>query len=307
MTLTTMPTIASDSQPDGELLLTSFTTDRTDLGWYVVNDNVMGGRSEGSFSIERGELVFTGSTNTRGGGFSSIRTRPEQLNLSQFSGIRLQVKGDGRRYTWRLATDARWRGRQVSYWADFDTEEGAWSTVDIPFSRFIPRFRGTTLDGPELEPEKITDMGLMIYDKLDGPFELRLGSVHAYSAPAPCALEQYRWKNRVLVVSARARGDNKLIALQDEVASMPEEFADRDMVLVTLLDSGTSTACERQLTSAEVAATRAVLGVQGGAFALRLVGKDGSIKLATESPTSITEIFALIDTMPMRQRERSAR
>lgn len=27
-------------------------------------------------------------------------------------------------------------------------------------------------------------MGLMIYDKLDGPFELRLASVHAYTAGA---------------------------------------------------------------------------------------------------------------------------
>ena len=192
MTFSAPTSIASDSQDDRGLLLADFTVDRSDLDWYVVNDNVMGGRSDGTFKIEQGELNFVGSTNTRGGGFSSIRTRPVQLDLSKFAGIRLQVRGDGRRYTWRLATNARWRGRQISYWADFDTRPGAWTTVDIPFSRFIPRYRGTTLDGPKLDPGQITDMGLMIYDKLDGPFELRLASVHAYSAEAPFAEESDR-------------------------------------------------------------------------------------------------------------------
>ena len=190
MTLSAPPAVASDSHVDGGRLLTDFTADRADLGWYVVNDNVMGGRSEGTFKIEGGELDFAGSTNTRGGGFSSIRTRPAELDLSRYAGIRLQVRGDGRQYTWRLATNARWRGREISYWADFDTHDGTRTTVDIPFSRFIPRYRGTRLDGPELDPGHITGMGLMIYDQLDGPFELRLASVHAYSAQASFALEQ---------------------------------------------------------------------------------------------------------------------
>ena len=162
------------------LLLTDFTSNSSDMGWYVVNDNVMGGRSEGDFDQERGKLVFSGRTNTNGGGFSSIRTGPMQLDLADFSGIQLKVKGDGRRYTWRLTTDARWRGRQVAYWADFETRDGTWTTVNIPFSDFIPRNRRYQLDGPSLEPAQITGMGLMIYDNLDGPFELELASVNAY-------------------------------------------------------------------------------------------------------------------------------
>ena len=168
----------------GLLLLTDFTTASADLGWYVVNDNVMGGRSEGSFKERDGALSFTGRTNTKGGGFSSIRTKPTELDLSNHSGIQLRVKGDGRRYTWRLTTSARWRGGQVSYWADFDTQKDTWSTIDIPFSNFIPRFRGYQLDGPVLDPGQITGMGLMIYDNLDGPFALHLDSVTAYSTDA---------------------------------------------------------------------------------------------------------------------------
>ena len=173
---------ASDSHSKGDLILTDFTSISTDLGWYVVNDNVMGGRSEGNFEVAQGELSFAGRTNTNGGGFSSIRTKTVQLDLSSHDGIQLRVMGDGRRYTWRLATAARWRGRQIGYWADFETRNGSWSTVNIPFSDFIPRFRGNQLDGPALDRGKITGMGLMIYDKQDGPFELHLASVSAYAA-----------------------------------------------------------------------------------------------------------------------------
>ena len=184
MTLSGPTTATFDSDSNEALLVTDFTVRSSDLGWYVVNDNVMGGRSEGDFERAKGELSFTGSTNTNGGGFSSIRTKSMELDLSKHAGIQLRVKGDGRRYTWRLTSNARWRGRQVSYWADFDTEKDTWSTVNIPFARFIPRFRGYRLDGPVLDPGQITGMGLMIYDKLDGPFALRLGSVKAYLAAA---------------------------------------------------------------------------------------------------------------------------
>jgi len=166
-------------------MITDFTPDSPDLSWYVQNDNGMGGRSEGGFEQAQGELIFAGSTNTNGGGFSSIRTRPFELDLSNYDGIQLRVKGDGRRYTWQLQTDARWRGRRISYWADFDTTEGEWSTVDIPFSDFFPQFRGYKLDGPELDPAQMTEMGVYIYDKKDGPFELRLDSIQGYSADAP--------------------------------------------------------------------------------------------------------------------------
>ena len=77
-----------------------------------------------------------------------------------------------------------YRRFKVSYWAEFDTVDGEWTTVDIPFSRFYPQFRGFDLPGPELDPGEITEFGLYIYDKKDGPFELRLDSVTAYSDPS---------------------------------------------------------------------------------------------------------------------------
>jgi NADH dehydrogenase [ubiquinone] 1 alpha subcomplex assembly factor 1 len=179
---------AADPDPSarkGTLMLTDFTADTPDLGWYVQNDNVMGGRSEGGFKTAEGQLIFAGSTNTNGGGFSSIRTRPFELDLSGYSGIQLRIKADGRRYTWQIQTNARWRGRRISYWADFETVAGEWEIIRIPFAKFYPQFRGFELDGPVLDPSQISEFGLYIYDKKDGPFELILDNVQAYSTEQP--------------------------------------------------------------------------------------------------------------------------
>ena len=182
----TIPSLSDSSETapaanKDALTITNFVKANRDLGWYVQNDNVMGGRSEGGFDTEeQGKLIFAGNTNTNGGGFSSIRTSPFKLDLSNYDGIQIRVQGDGRRYTWQLQTTAVYRRYRVSYWSDFDTIDGEWITVNIPFSSFYPQVRGFKLDGPKLDTSDITELGLYIYDKQDGPFELRLDSVEAY-------------------------------------------------------------------------------------------------------------------------------
>ena len=298
---------AYSSNLSEDLVLTEFTRSGPDLGWFVLNDNVMGGRSTGGFDIDDAGLLFSGSTNTRGGGFSSIRTAPLKLDLSAYEGIRLRVKGDGRRYTWRLATDARWRGREVGYWADFDTTPGGWRDVDIPFADFLPQFRGYRLDGPPLDASKIRAMGLMIYDEQDGPFELRLEHVMAYTAADAFSLSQYRWQRRLLVLSAPDESDEDLGRQLDALAASTGESADRDLTVVILLDNGVSTAGGRRLEAKDVAAARRDVKAAPGAFALRLIGKDGSVKLSRGEATSMQEIYSLIDSMPMRMREVATR
>jgi NADH dehydrogenase [ubiquinone] 1 alpha subcomplex assembly factor 1 len=174
------PLNASEADKLDSLSLTDFNADNPDLGWYVQNDNVMGGKSEGGFAISSGQLIFSGNTNTNGGGFSSIRTKPLKQDLSVYTGIRVKVKADGRRYTWGIQTDARWRGRRINYWADFDTLADETNVIDIPFMDFLPQFRGFKLDGPELDTSQITEFALYQYDKTDGPFEILLLNVEAY-------------------------------------------------------------------------------------------------------------------------------
>ncbi|MEJ2604502.1 MAG: CIA30 family protein, partial [Gammaproteobacteria bacterium] len=255
-----MPSLGAPSDTEGTRpeshLVTDFKVESPDLGWYVVNDNVMGGRSEGGFELEPGGLHFSGRTNTNGGGFSSIRTAPMQLDLSPYAAIRLRVRGDGRRYTWRLTTDARHAGRPVAYWAEFDTTADAWHTVDVPFTDFVPRFRGSELDGPPLDTSAITGMGLMIYDKRDGPFEIRLASFRAVLDSPSFSLDRFQWQKRLLVVSASRTNDSQLREQREGVSATREAFRERDMLLVTLLNDAASSAGDQALTGDEIAAAR---------------------------------------------------
>ena len=59
----------------GEILF-DFTDENPGDKWITVNDNVMGGRSKGGFSFKKTKLVFSGSTNTNGGGFPPSEARP---------------------------------------------------------------------------------------------------------------------------------------------------------------------------------------------------------------------------------------
>ena len=142
--------------------------------WVTVNDNVMGGRSIGDFTIKEGKLIFRGSTNTNGGGFSSIRSRPLERDMSAVAAFRVRCKGDGRTYLLSCRTKETYRGMQVAYRAPFETQAGKWVEIVVPMSAFKPSFRGMDLSrrAPKLEGADILSMGLMIYDKKDGPFDL---------------------------------------------------------------------------------------------------------------------------------------
>lgn len=286
-------TLAALAVHGSETRLSGFDAQGPELPWRIVNDNVMGGRSDGDFEVRDNVLVFSGRTNTDGGGFSSIRAEPVTLNLEAFDGIRVRLKGDGRRYTWRLASTRRWRGIGVGYWAEFDTVAGEWITVDLPFTAFVPQVRGRRLQGPGIDKASVAGMGLMIYDGQDGPFTLELEGVYAYASSLP-DLSELRWKKRVLIVSAPTTEDAALTIQLQLVEQTRTAFDERDLELVVLLDSDSSPAAD---------ALRQKMQVQTGEFALRLVGKDGGVKRVDAEPVNMQEIYGLIDTMPMRRRE----
>lgn len=158
---------------DSRLLITDFTPAR-DLDWYVVNDNVMGGKSAGGFRVDGGILTFSGSTNTDGGGFSSIRTQRRLPLLADATAIIVHAQGDGRRYILRLESEGG-----VAYWGEFEPSADAISPSRVPLASLQPRFRGRWLSGPSLEASAVVALGFMCYDGRDGPFCLRVTCIEA--------------------------------------------------------------------------------------------------------------------------------
>lgn len=177
---------AKQDQAESETVLDNFDDAKAAAKrWITVNDNVMGGRSKGGPSFADGLLRFTGSTNTNGGGFSSVRTVPADHDLTGHAGLLLRVKGDGRTYKASFRTDVtngRWK---IPFRADFETVDGQWQTVFIPFEAFKPTFFGREIrkNPPALDLAKVQSLGLMIYDKQDGAFKLSVDWIKAVPQP----------------------------------------------------------------------------------------------------------------------------
>jgi hypothetical protein len=158
-------------------LIFDFTEEGINDKWIVVNDNVMGGRSEGGFSFRKNRLIFSGNTNTNGGGFSSIRTTPSNFYLDDKTGLHIRFKGDGR--TYKLGV--RIEGKSVSYRSSFTSGNG-WQEVRVPFDEMDVSWRGRPLSKAEhpLLKSKIRSIEFMIYDKKDGPFKLLVDWIKSY-------------------------------------------------------------------------------------------------------------------------------
>ena len=153
--------------------LMNFDASADEPRWVAVNDGVMGGLSRGGPRLADGQLHFEGVLSLdNNGGFSSVRTIGREFDLSGKRAMVLRVRGDGRRYQLRLATDARFRGAAVSYGAEFATTAGQWTEVRIPFADLSPSFRGYALDGPPVNLGQVEEIGLLIGDKREGPFQL---------------------------------------------------------------------------------------------------------------------------------------
>ncbi|XP_058200142.1 protein HIGH CHLOROPHYLL FLUORESCENCE PHENOTYPE 173, chloroplastic isoform X3 [Rhododendron vialii] len=170
-----------------------------ELAWGALDDVVMGGVSESSFQVDPtgGENggptgLFKGVVSTaNNGGFSSIRTRnfPVPEDLSAYDGLELRLKGDGRRYKLIVRTSSDWD--TIGYTLSFDTVEGQWQSVRLPFSSLRPIFRARTVsDAPPFDPSNILSLQLMFskfeYDGelnptfVEGAFQLPVSSIRSY-------------------------------------------------------------------------------------------------------------------------------
>ncbi len=151
-----------------------FTTDNQ-RRWRMVNDNVMGGRSLGDFAIENYTLLLFGSTNTNGGGFSSIRAPLSDGVLTAYDTIKLRAKSDGRGYqiTFR---DNNWQG--VSHRTSLDfTTTNQWEELSIPFSTLTPAFFGRTVAADPFRKQNAREIGIIINDGQDGAFDLQIDAI----------------------------------------------------------------------------------------------------------------------------------
>ncbi len=143
--------------------------------WYVVDDVVMGGRSNGTMQLHPdGHGWFKGNVSLENnGGFSSIRYRFNPIAVKEFSTIKIRVKGDGKKYQFRIKDNKR---NYYSYIQYFTTSK-EWETLSIPLKDMYPAFRGYQMDMPNFDADKIEEMAILVGNKKAESFELLLDKI----------------------------------------------------------------------------------------------------------------------------------
>lgn len=155
--------------------IVDFTKNTKLHSWTIVNDVVMGGRSTSKISINTdGNAVFKGEVSLENnGGFSSLRHRFEKLDVSEFKTIKIRLKGDGKKYQFRIKPS---RFNQHSYVQHFQTN-GEWQIIELNLTDFGPRFRGRNLDMPNFSGKELEEIGFLIGNKQQEKFELMLDTI----------------------------------------------------------------------------------------------------------------------------------
>ncbi|UCG34437.1 MAG: CIA30 family protein [Phycisphaerales bacterium] len=167
-----------------------FADPAAEQNWTAVNDDVMGGVSEGRLRVtSQGTLEFFGTVSLQNnGGFASIRSLPVEMDLSAFEGLKIRVRGDGKRYAFNVRTDVPIMAG--SYRVPFDTQAGAWQEIFLPFAHFQATSFGRVLrDVPPVNAAKLRSFGFTISDKQEGPFKLEVEWIQATNAPTDASAQ----------------------------------------------------------------------------------------------------------------------
>jgi len=104
-------------------------------------------------------------------------------------------------------------------------------------------------------------------------------------------LRYYLWVNRVIITFSNSESNKERRLLIQQIEQHQCDFRKRDLVHIDLIQG---TDQYKRLSQKFL--------ISGDEFKLFLLGKDGEVKLNTNS-NDLLEIFSLIETMPMRKRE----
>jgi len=115
-------------------------------------------------------------------------------------------------------------------------------------------------------------------------------------------LDAYRWKNRLLLVFSSSPDDPNYQSLIKEMQAQQNGIKDRNILVFEVLEKGESRLGGRGLKKEAIDFLRREFSAGKGSFLVVLIGKDGEEKMRRQK-VSLTEIFATIDGMAMRQRE----
>ncbi|AYJ84983.1 DUF4174 domain-containing protein (plasmid) [Sphingomonas paeninsulae] len=126
------------------------------------------------------------------------------------------------------------------------------------------------------------------------PIIVALGLISTVAAAAP-TIEQMRRNRRVLIVTALAASDARVIEQQDVLIGWKHEAEDRDVTVVEVIGDQVHGA------SGNVSMLRRTRHLPINSFAVILIGKDGHEAIRSSKPLTGEMLSERIDVMPMRR------
>ena len=156
-----------------QITITNFS--EQDPEWIIVDDGVMGGLSESSLALHpNGTALYSGDVSLQNnGGFASTRMLIDKDMPSAYSEIVLRVKGDGKKYNFRIRKNKEFDG--LAYDFEFSTNEDEWMEIKLPLSDFQGTFRGRKYeDKIGVLSEDIGQIGILIANKQEGAFQIEM-------------------------------------------------------------------------------------------------------------------------------------
>ncbi|CAM1370118.1 CIA30 family protein [Tenacibaculum xiamenense] len=147
----------------------------TPYNWRVTNDDVMGGISTSSMKINsNNQGVFSGQVSTENnGGFAMTRLKTEIEISNKNKKVALYIKGDGKKYQFRIKSQ---RNKRYWYVQSFQTTMGE-QKIELNLKDFYPSFRGYKLNKENFNANKIEEIAILIGNKKNENFKLEIKKI----------------------------------------------------------------------------------------------------------------------------------
>jgi hypothetical protein len=132
---------------------------------------------------------------------------------------------------------------------------------------------------------------------------LSLARTSAGSPRQGITLEQFKWKSRLIIILATSPQHAEVEKQKQFLSGSEEGLIDRDLKVIEIYSTNQGFLDNEPLPQENISRLREQLENPRETFQFLLIGKDGTVKLRSKEAVSSPEFFALIDSMPMRQRE----
>ncbi len=116
-------------------------------------------------------------------------------------------------------------------------------------------------------------------------------------------LSEQQWQYRLVLIFAPSERSPAYQQQMQEWEAHQVGLQERDLKLVEVLAVGASRVDGQPMTAASAERLRQQFGIDSAAFAVILIGKDGTEKERERAPIEPVALFRTIDAMPMRQQE----